>query len=141
MSSAEVGTPMASCCLSFLTKRSLSLCSFPGCSLYPIPVWIALLQLSLKRFRCLHLATSLIGQFTVQDPLWGSGRRHTDKVTGPTKLVLDKIGLNTSDTCLFQNTAVCSSVLPLDVEDKVKTSLMITFKTFEMAAILGGSSF
>ena len=106
--------------LSFFSRQAKSLTfSFPGCSLCPIPVWIALLQLSLKRFRCLPLATSPIGQVTVQDPLWETGRRHTDKVTGATKLVLDNIGLNcnTSDTCLFQNTALCLSVLPLDVED------------------------
>lgn len=33
------------CCLSFLAKRCLSLCSFLCCSLCATPVWIALLQL------------------------------------------------------------------------------------------------
>ena len=89
----------------------------------------------LKAFSLPPLVTSPIGQFTVQDLLWESGRRHTDKVTGPTKLVLDNIGLNTCDICLIQNTAVCSSVLLLDVENTAKATLMIPFKTFEMAAI------
>ena len=66
---------------------------------------------------------SPIGQFTVQGLLWEPGQRHTDKVTSPTKLVLDNIGLNTCDICLFQNTTVCSSVLPLDVEDEVNKTL------------------
>ena len=70
------------------------------------------------------LVTFRIGQFTVQGLLWELGQRHTDKVTSPTKLVLDNIGLNHCDICLFQNTTVCSFVLPLDVEDTVKTTLI-----------------
>ena len=80
------------------------------------------------------LVTSPIGQFTVQGLLWEHRQRHTDKVTSHTKLILDNIGLNNCDICLFQNTTVCSFVLPLDVEDTVKTTL-IPFMIFEMAAI------
>ena len=36
----------------------------------------------------------------------------------------------------FKNPAVCSSVLPLDVEDTAKATLIIPFKTFEMAGVL-----
>ena len=66
------------------------------------------------------LVTSPIAQFTVQGLLWELGQRHTDKVTSPTKLVLDNIGLNHCDICLFQNTTVCSFILQHDVEEKVK---------------------
>ena len=41
----EVGTVLASCCLSFLAKQSPSLCSFLCCSLCVTPVWIALLHI------------------------------------------------------------------------------------------------
>ena len=153
MTVVEVGTALASCCLSFLAKRSPSLCSFLCCSLCATLVWIALLQLgcslascpqfmrlilhcfrmclriSLKHFHCPPppLVTSTTGQFTVQGLLWELGQRNTDKVTSPTKLVLDNIGLNHCNICLFQNTTVCSFVLPLDVEDTVKTTLMIQY--------------
>ena len=50
-------------------------------------------QAILKAFSLPPLFTSPIGQFAVQDLLWESGRRCTDKgVTGPMKLVLEKIG-------------------------------------------------
>ena len=51
------------------------------------------LILSLKHFRC---PVCSISQFTAQD-LWESVRRHTDKVTGPTKLILDNVGVDTCD--------------------------------------------
>lgn len=51
------------------------------------------LILSLKLFVAL---SAPISQFTAQD-LWESVRRHTDKVTGPTKLILDNIGVDTCD--------------------------------------------
>ena len=70
------------------------------------------------------LVTSTICQFTVQGLLWELGQRHAAKVTSPTKLVLDNIGLNHCDICVFQNTTVCSFILPIDVEDKVKTTLI-----------------
>ena len=92
---------------------------------------------TLKAFSLLRhpLVTSPIGQFTVLDLLWEHGQRHADKVTSPMKLVLDNRGLNNCDICLFQNTTVCLLVLPFDVEDTVKTTLMIPFMIFEMAAI------
>ena len=162
MTSVEDGTTLASCCLSFLAKQSSSLCSFLCCSLCATPVWIALLQLGcslascshfmclilhcfrlclripLKHFHCsatLWLRLPFIGQFTVLDLLWEHGQRNADKVTSPMKLLLDNRGLNNCDICLFQNTTVCLFVLPLDVEDTVKTTLMIPFMIFEMAAI------
>ena len=43
---------LASCCLSFLAKQSLSLCSFLCCSLCATPICIALLQLGCSLASC-----------------------------------------------------------------------------------------
>ena len=56
----EVGTALASCCLSFLAKRSLSLCSFLSWSLCTTPVWIEPLQLGRSLASCSHFMSLIL---------------------------------------------------------------------------------
>ena len=92
-------------------------------------------QIILETFSLTTLVSLPIAQFSIKDLLGKPGRGHTYNMTGPTKLVLDKDGLDACDIGLFQNTAVGSSILPFNVEYTTETWLMIVLQAFEMVTV------
>ena len=48
---------------------------------------------------------------------------HPCNVSCPVKLDLHELGFNAGDFCSLKDLYICDKVLPLDVEDRVKTPL------------------